>query len=131
MKIIIILLLLSPAFTKKIPQQVFDVWIPLVEPHLPHCSELSNANVTEIKNMLRLMHVPNNPEFHNYIKCIYEKLGFLKPDGNFSESAILRKATYMTSELTRHCILKADSEKNLPKKSYILCDCVVNGLIEE
>ncbi|KAF5292525.1 hypothetical protein FQR65_LT18404 [Abscondita terminalis] len=123
------MVLLSSVFSKKIPNQVSEVWAKLTDPHLLSCVDSPNANLEPFKNMLKHIHVPNNPKFHNFIKCIYEKLEMLQPDGNFNEEIILKKATYMTPELTRKCVQKSNSEKHLPKKSFILCDCVVNGLV--
>ncbi|KAF5292524.1 hypothetical protein FQR65_LT01670 [Abscondita terminalis] len=131
MKILLLILLLSSALSKKVPSEVFDVWSKITDPYLLTCAESANASLEQIRNMLKHVHVPNNPQFHDFIKCIYEHLQMLRPDGSFSEDVILTKATYMTRELTQKCIEKSNSENNLSKKSYILCDCIVDGLAVE
>ncbi|KAK4887238.1 hypothetical protein RN001_003509 [Aquatica leii] len=129
MKIVLLLVLISSALSKKIPDRVHEVWGQLIAPYSDECVESSKVNPHQVKNMLTHMHVPNNEQFHDYIKCIYEKLEMLKPDGNFNEELILSKAHYLTKDFLIRCIKNAELEQNLSKKSYILCNCVVEGLV--
>ncbi|KAK4887239.1 hypothetical protein RN001_003510 [Aquatica leii] len=120
--------IVSETDDSEIPDNVHDVWGQLIAPHSDQCIESSKVNPNQVKNMLTHVHVPNNEQFHDYIKCIYEKLEMLKPDGTFNEEVILSKAYYLTKDLTKRCLKKAEFEQNLSKKSYILCACVVEGL---
>ncbi|KAF5292522.1 hypothetical protein FQR65_LT01668 [Abscondita terminalis] len=132
MKIFLLLVLLSPSLSKKIPDEVRKTWNEITAPHLSYCLKHSNISADEAESMLESAHIPNKERFHNYLQCIYEKSGMLQPDGNFNLNVIYSKSKPIKQEaLLKKCVEKTENEKHLAKKSYLLCICIVDGLAED
>uniref|UniRef100_A0A1Y1NC35 Uncharacterized protein n=1 Tax=Photinus pyralis TaxID=7054 RepID=A0A1Y1NC35_PHOPY len=114
--------------TGEIPTYIIEKWDSIMAPHKKECSEHSGIAPEDINNILRGPSIPDTKQFKNYITCIYRELGMISNDGHFQEMVIMKKADYLTYNLLKRCVGKANPEKELESKSFKLCECVVKGL---
>uniref|UniRef100_A0A1Y1KD62 Uncharacterized protein n=1 Tax=Photinus pyralis TaxID=7054 RepID=A0A1Y1KD62_PHOPY len=99
-----------------------------MQPHKEFCIKESNVDPEHVHQMLRKGYKLDVPQFHEYMRCMYVKLGMLSEEGEFQELEILKNADYLNYNLLKKCIKQATHEKNHSKKSYKLCECVIKGL---
>ncbi|KAF5271060.1 hypothetical protein FQR65_LT00479 [Abscondita terminalis] len=112
---------------KQVSLYVQNIWKNLTDPYQSECIENSTINLIYSDIMLENAYVSNSLSFGCYLKCIYEKIGVLKPDGEFDFYGILNKMSYMTEEVTRRCIDEGKDETDVCLKSLIVCSCAVNA----
>ncbi|KAF5271061.1 hypothetical protein FQR65_LT00480 [Abscondita terminalis] len=110
------------------PSDVKNTWKSLTDPYKIECLGDSTINLLRFELMAEHAYVTNVRPFGCYLKCIYQKIGVLKTDGEFDFDAILSKASYMSESLTQKCIDEAKDENDGCLKSLIGAKCVVNAL---
>lgn len=114
----------------KISDYVIETWEKLADPYKNECIKLSGADVDDVDQVLRLANVPDTSAFHNFVKCVYLKLGMLSEAGEFQDWIILQGADYLNYKLLKECKNEANDEDDLALKSFKLARCIVKGLDE-
>ncbi|KAF5271066.1 hypothetical protein FQR65_LT00485 [Abscondita terminalis] len=123
-------ILLNTSSSAKFPLEIKKVWNSLTIKYQDECLYLSKTNPDYPRLMVENGYVPNDLSFGCYLRCIYEKTGALKPDGQFDITIILRKVSYMSENLSVRCIREAENEDDFCKKSLIAGNCTVMAIIE-
>ncbi|KAK4879396.1 hypothetical protein RN001_007542 [Aquatica leii] len=108
-----------------------SIWKGLTQAHNNECVKISKTNPDYIEKMLIDVHIVNERSFHCYMKCIYEKLNFMLPNGDIDVNYVLEKAPYMTRELTVKCAMEAKRVEDFCDKAYNVMHCVIHNLSEE
>ncbi|KAF5287962.1 hypothetical protein FQR65_LT12139 [Abscondita terminalis] len=107
-----------------------SVWSNLTNEYVEECVLISKVSPSLVDEILIHADVPDDKNLHCYLKCIYEKIHFLLPNGEFDEDEIVEKAHYANPEITEKCIEVADFEKELCRKSFLFGRCVLHELAE-
>ncbi|KAF5271059.1 hypothetical protein FQR65_LT00478 [Abscondita terminalis] len=119
-------LFVTDSTPKRIVPHVLDTWKNVTDLYQNDCLGVSPMISGYSENMNNNAELPNDRSFGCHIKCLYKKIGVLKPDDEFDFNAILDTLTYMNEEVTRKCIDESESQTDACLKSLIFGKCVVN-----
>ncbi|KAF5271058.1 hypothetical protein FQR65_LT00477 [Abscondita terminalis] len=112
---------------KHIAPDVKNIWKNLTDPYQNVCLGHSPINSVHSEVMIKNAYVGNSKSFGCYLKCVFEKIDVLKPDGEFDVHAILDKLPYMTENITQKCIDEGKGETDGCLKSLIVGNCAVKA----
>ncbi|KAF5296848.1 hypothetical protein FQA39_LY12366 [Lamprigera yunnana] len=119
------------ASTNRVPSDVIEIWNMLVKDHNDECIANTNVDPIKIKAILIEAKIPYEENILCYIKCVYEKMNFLLPNGEFNMDELLGKASYLTQESVENCKKIANPETDVCRKSYLFAHCVIEFLINQ
>ncbi|KAK4878878.1 hypothetical protein RN001_011384 [Aquatica leii] len=126
--LVLITVLVSLGLSKKYSDSTIQAWTNLIEPYNNDCLLETNADQNDAAEMTNNGFLRKTEESACYLKCLYQKLEFLKDDGEIDVEAILTKAPYMNFEVSDKCKKKAASETDLCEKSYVLGNCILKEM---
>ncbi|KAF5271057.1 hypothetical protein FQR65_LT00476 [Abscondita terminalis] len=113
---------------RQLPTDVKTIWNGFTDPFKNECLNQSQANPEHVTLMIENAYVTDSRSFGCYLKCIFEKTGILKADGEFDFKAILEQGTYMSSDIAQNCVDNAKNETDLCLMSLIGGNCTINAL---
>ncbi|KAB0795934.1 hypothetical protein PPYR_09995 [Photinus pyralis] len=125
----LILLFSSLALTKNVPPEMVDIWNSLVDPFVGSCASEFNIDNEIARNFFRLGQLPNDRPFHCFLRCLYENLHFLTPQGDFDYDMVVTKAHYMPPHLAEKCISETKAIMDICGKSYVGAKCAIDSLV--
>ncbi|KAF5296842.1 hypothetical protein FQA39_LY12360 [Lamprigera yunnana] len=84
-----------------ISPEAIKLWENISRNHNDECISTTNIDPVVLKRIVYNRTVPNDRNVYCYLRCIYEKLDFLLPNGEFDEDKIVNTATYLTHEVSK------------------------------
>ncbi|KAK4878877.1 hypothetical protein RN001_011383 [Aquatica leii] len=128
--LIIFCIFAQTVLNKPFNEEDVQIWNNLIAPYNYACLIEANLTLTNADAIISEQIVQETKEVGNYFKCLYLKLGMIKPNGEIDVDVILTKTPYMTLQIVEKCKKAADVESNLSKKSNLFAACVIKTLSE-
>ncbi|XP_031345442.1 uncharacterized protein LOC116172371 [Photinus pyralis] len=130
-ELIVLFILLTPTLCQKqLPPDAVKAWDSIAMIYNDICIQETNIDPRVPEIMFKELPMPEEKEFHCYLKCSQERLGFMSPSGEFNIAVILDQVHFMTEELVTRCAEVSYQELELCKRSYALFKCLVLGVAE-
>ncbi|KAK5645690.1 hypothetical protein RI129_004154 [Pyrocoelia pectoralis] len=107
----------------KLSPEVIVDWENFHIPHFDECVKETNVDPMVARLMLRQLHLPDENEFHCYLKCIYQRNQLLTSDESDLNYDQLVNFIHLSPELVDKCIKVAKSEVEICRKTYIFVKC--------
>ncbi|KAF5296846.1 hypothetical protein FQA39_LY12364 [Lamprigera yunnana] len=127
----LIFIIFGFASANKLPSDIIEIWNMLVTDENDDCIVNTNVDPIKIKAIFIEAKIPYEENILCYIKCVYEKMNFLLPNGDFNINELLNKAPYLTQESVENCKKIANPETDVCRKSYLFAHCVIESLIKQ
>ncbi|KAF5296843.1 hypothetical protein FQA39_LY12361 [Lamprigera yunnana] len=131
MKLFGLMVLLSLTSAADISPFALNIWNDLIKDFHDECVAISNANPEQAKSIVRDIAVLKDRSVHCYLKCLYEKIDFLLPNGEFNKNDVVYEAHHLGIEGSKKCAADANPEKDVCTKAYIFGKCVVDMLVTQ
>ncbi|KAK4878874.1 hypothetical protein RN001_011380 [Aquatica leii] len=123
----IVCVLVHVTLSSKLPESEIEVWKNLIAPYNDGCLIESILSSQNAEALLVDQQVRESKEAGDYLKCLYLKLGIMKPNGDVAVEVLLALAPNMTSETAEKCGKAASPGADLSKKSILLADCIIKS----
>lgn len=118
-------LLGAGVLAKHVPLEIFDIWNEIIGPYDTECALEAKISQEYVRESILAATVPSEERLKVYMVCIYERLGFFQPDGNFNKDKI-QSVPYMAKSITEECIAASTKGKDRLERSYLAGSCIVN-----
>ncbi|KAB0800759.1 hypothetical protein PPYR_06498 [Photinus pyralis] len=126
MKLLVVFTLFVAVYTKKLSPEVIKVWEGIVAPLYDDCVKITNVDPEIPKTMFELEDLPNADSFICYMKCIYDKLSFLKPNGELDQDQMLKVIYTLKLEELQKCIADTPKSTDLCKNTHDIAACIIH-----
>lgn len=102
-----------------------------MQPFLTECIARSKVDQVVVDGFLERGEVSNDPCFQCFLKCIGYKTDVIKKDGDLDMERIVQIVAGATREITRECVTRVNSKRDLCAKAYLLTKCVSDALSDK
>ncbi|KAK4885523.1 hypothetical protein RN001_001794 [Aquatica leii] len=111
-----------------IPQEHLKEWGEVIKSINDVCIESNKTDKKLIKEMLGELKYSEDKALKCYWRCLHEKLGLFKPNGDIDLDLVLKVVTFIPKELGIKCIENQKHEMDKCEKSYKLAKCVIDEI---
>ncbi|KAK4878873.1 hypothetical protein RN001_011379 [Aquatica leii] len=111
-----------------LPDTIKQSWINLIEPYINECQQESSMDQKDLSKLNNDADVPKSKETGCYLKCVYQKLKFFKPDEEFDTEFMTSELSYLPKEMSKKCVEEASSKSDLCDKSLVFGNFIIKAL---
>ncbi|XP_031345822.1 uncharacterized protein LOC116172703 [Photinus pyralis] len=129
MNAVILLCFIMTAVEMNIRPEVIVDWENYHIPYFDECVEETGVDPMIPRLMFRQVNLPDEEDFHCYMKCIFERNNWMTSDGEDINYETLAEAVHVTPELIETCRTVADLESEICRKVYLVTKCAVDDQI--
>uniref|UniRef100_A0A1Y1MQQ0 Uncharacterized protein n=1 Tax=Photinus pyralis TaxID=7054 RepID=A0A1Y1MQQ0_PHOPY len=129
MKLLLLCFLFIAVHGKKLPPEITNAWMRIVTPIYDDCVKITNVLPEIPKTMFEQDELPKDKSFACYMKCVYEKLSFLKSNNEFDKEEMVKEIYMLTPAMAQLCVDESAMEPDMCKKINIIVGCIVREVV--
>uniref|UniRef100_A0A1Y1L5L0 Uncharacterized protein n=1 Tax=Photinus pyralis TaxID=7054 RepID=A0A1Y1L5L0_PHOPY len=126
MKLLLMCVFFIAVHAKKLTPEVIKTWESIVSPHFDYCVKITNVDPEIPRTMFEQEDLPNAESFVCYMKCIFEKLSFLKPNNELDQDQMLTTIYMLNPSEASRCLAESATETDICKKIHDISACIVH-----